>query len=319
MPLLGRFPAALIKSARTLVPGGPPEAAYDGAIEPARWEGLPASAHPGLFETCANPNCNSGWLKIWRSRKTPIFESAWCCSAECTRACVELAFRREMDGRGAAPDIHRHRIPLGLSMLEQGWISAGQLREALDAQKAAGGGRLGQWLVSNRTVTEDMVTRALGLQWSRPVLGVEFHDAEGMTALLPRFFADAFGALPLRVAAGKILYMGFENRPDPVLALAVERMTGLRVESGLVAGSLFRAAHARLLGSAFPRVELIETASDAALMHAMVRAIERAQPLESRLVRVHECLWLRMWLHPQHTPVPEPDAVEDLVGAAAGR
>jgi hypothetical protein len=148
------------------------------------------------------------------------------------------------------------------------------------------------------------------------VLGIEFHDAAGMTALLPRFFVDAFGALPLRVAAGKILYMGFESRPDPVLALAVERMTGLRVESGLVPASLFREAHTRLLGSSFPRVDLIETASDAALMHAMVRAIERAQPLESRLVRVHECLWLRMWLRPQHTAAPEPDAIEDLVGAA---
>jgi len=157
------------------------------------------------------------------------------------------------------------------------------------------------------------------LQWSCPVLGIEFHDAEGMTPVLPRFFANASGALPLRVAAGKILYMGFESRPDPVLALAVERMTGLRVETGLVAGSLFRAAHTRLLSAAFPRVELIETASELALIHSMVRAVERLQPVESRLVRVHECLWLRMWLRPQRTPVPEPDAIEDLVGVAARR
>ena len=33
---------------------------------------------------------------------------------------------------------HRHRIPLGLVMLEQGWITSGQLRQALDAQKVAG-------------------------------------------------------------------------------------------------------------------------------------------------------------------------------------
>ena len=57
--------------------------------------------------------------------------------------------------------------------------------------------------------------------------------------LLPRLFVDAFGALPLRVAAGKLLYLGFEDRLDPVLALAVERMSGLRVESGLVQESLF--------------------------------------------------------------------------------
>jgi hypothetical protein len=321
MPLLSRIPAAWAKTTRALTsnPGAPLDGFDSASLEPARWEGLPASTRPGLFETCANPNCDSGWLKVWRSRRTPVFEGGWCCSAQCTRAAVELALRREMDGRGTPQESHRHRIPLGLSILEQGWITAAQLREALDAQKAAGGGRLGQWLVCNRAVTEEQVTRALGLQWSCPVLGVEYHDAIGMTALLPRVFVDAFGALPLRVAAGKILYMGYENRPDPVLALGVERMTGLRVENGLVAGSLFRAAHTRLLGSAFPKVELFEAASESALAHSMVRAIERVQPVESRLVRIHDCLWLRLWMRQQRGPLAEPDAVEDVVGAAVGR
>ena len=71
---------------------------------------------------------------------------------------------------------------------------------------------------------------------------------------MPRLFVDAFGALPLRVAAGKILYLGFEDRLDPVLALAVERMTGLRVESGLVQESAVPSGaqpHAR--GASFRR------------------------------------------------------------------
>ena len=139
-----------------------------------------------------------------------------------------------------------------------------------------------------------------------------------MTSLVPRFFAYAFGALPLRVAAGKILYLGYEGRPDPVLALAVERMTGLRVESGLVPASLFRPAHARLLDAVYPRVELVEAVSESALAHSIVRTIERTQPVESRLVRVHRCLWLRVWLLGQRSPLPEPDLVEDLVGTSVG-
>ena len=120
---------------------------------------------------------------------------------------------------------------------------AGRLRRKRRPETA---GWASGWCAS-RAVSEQLVTRALGLQWSCPVLGLELHDAERLTALLPRLFVDAFGALPLRVAAGKILYLGFEARLDPVLALAVERMTGLRVESGLVQESLFRAgpyAHA---------------------------------------------------------------------------
>jgi hypothetical protein len=204
-------------------------------------------------------------------------------------------------------------------MLEHGWITSLQLRRALEAQKAAGGGRLGQWLVRQQGVNERLVTRALGLQWSCPVLALEFHDAEALTALLPRLFVDAFGALPLRVAAGRLLYLGFEERLDPVLSLAIERMTGLRVESGLVQGSLFGPAHSRMLGARFPRVELIEASSELSAVHALSKAVEKTRPVEARLVRVHDCLWLRMAHRPQAGPVPETASVEDLICSIGSR
>jgi hypothetical protein len=268
-----------------------------------------------LFATCANPGCGSGWLHLLRSRSAPVFEGGWNCSAACTKARIEAAVRREQDGRGAAGESHRHRIPLGLVMLEQGWVTSSQLRQALDAQRVAGAGRLGHWLVRQQGVSEHLVTRALGLQWSCPVLPMEFNDAEALTTLLPRLFVDAFGALPLRVAAGRLLYLGFEDRVDAVLALAIERMTGLRVESGLVQGSLFHPAHTRMLDARFPPVELIEAASEQALVRSLSKAIERARPVESRLVRVHDCLWLRMSLRPQSGSLPDAASVQDLIGS----
>ncbi|MGA2216925.1 MAG: hypothetical protein ABSG51_02510 [Terracidiphilus sp.] len=271
---------------------------------------------PGFTGTCGNPECRSGWLHLLRSRSAPVFEGGWSCSLECTAAQVGAAVRRELNGRGIAQEIHRHRIPLGLVMLEQGWITSGQLRQALDAQKAAGAGRLGHWLVRQQGVPEQLVTRALGLQWSCPVLPPDFLDGEGLTGLVPRLFVDAFGALPLRVAAGKLLYLGFEDRIDPVLALAIERVTGLRVECGLVQGSLFRPAHTRMLSAKFPPVELIEAAGEPALAHAVARVIERVRPAESRLVRVHDCVWLRMWIKPRGGPAAaEPGIVRDLIAS----
>jgi hypothetical protein len=275
--------------------------------------GAHGRARGGLFETCANPGCGSGWLHLWRSRQAPVFEGGWSCSTACTAARVASAVRREMEGRGAVAEAHRHRIPLGLAMLEQGWITSVQLRQALDAQREAGVGRLGQWLVRQQGVNEQLVTRALGLQWSCPALPLEFHDAEALAVLLPRLFVDAFGVLPLRVVAGRLLYLGFEDRPDPVVALAVERMSGLRVESGLVRESLFLPAHARMLRAKFPPVELIEAASEQALAHALARSIERARPVASRLVRAHDCLWLRMWKRPQSGPMPERESIQDLI------
>jgi hypothetical protein len=286
---------------------------------PGVWKGIGASRRPGLFETCANPNCRSGWLHLWRSRSAPMFEGGWNCSAECTAARVQAAVRRELDGRGRVRESHRHRIPLGLVMLEQGWITQTQLRQALDAQKAAGTGRLGHWLVRQSAVSEQIVTRALGLQWSSPVLSVEAHDAAALTTVMPRLFVDAFGALPLRIAAGRLLYLGFEESLDPVLALSVERMTGLRVESGIVQGSLFRGAQARMLEVKFPSVELVEAVSEPAAAHALARSLEQTRPVASRLVRVHDCLWLRMWMRPQHGPLPETNSVLDLVCSIGGQ
>lgn len=166
-------------------------------------------------------------------------------------------------------------------------------------------------------MSERLVTRALALQWSCPVLSVEADLQASLTTLLPRLFVDAFGALPLRVAAEKILYLGFEDRLDPALALAIESMTGLRVESGLVEESRFRRAHARALEARYPAVELVEAVSEAALAGALAKAIERTRPIASRLVRVHECVWLRMIVRPQNGPVPALDAVRDLIGSPA--
>ena len=270
-----------------------------------------------LIQTCANPGCSSGWLQIWRSRSVPRFERGWTCSPDCTAQRVRAAVSRELDGRCAPVEAHRHRIPLGLLMLEHGWITKAQLRCALKMQRACGKGRFGQWLVTTAGVEEKLVTRALGLQWSCPVLPLEFHDAEGMSPLLPRLLIEAFGALPLRIAAGKVLYLGFEDRLDAALALALERMSGLRIESGLVQGSHFRPAYNRMLEARFPGVDLLEAASEPALVRALTRVIERMKPIESRLARVHDFLWLRLWRKPQAGPVPEACAIHDIVCTAA--
>jgi len=268
-------------------------------------------SRPGLLPQCANPGCHSGWFHLFRKRSTPVFENGWTCSPECTGARVRAALEREIDGRIAVPDGHRHRVPLGLLMLEQGWITREQLRSALAAQRTAGNGRLGEWLIRRGAADELNVTRALGIQWSCPVLAHDSSVPPAVAGVVPRLFLDAFGVLPLRIAADKLLYLGFEESLDPVLALAVERMTGLRVESGVIPSSVFRTFHERALHDEFPRLQLGEAVSASAAAHMMARAVERNQPAASRLVRVHDCLWLRMIL-PHHGIAPV-EAIRDVI------
>ncbi len=310
MSLLSRRPSGAVALQETL-----PDSTPTGGDQTVggHLRGTETQFRPGLFERCANPGCTSGWLHLWRSRSVPVFEEGWSCSPECTRARLDSAVRRENEGRGAASEGHRHRLPLGLLMLEQGWITPVQLRRALDAQKVSGKERLGHWLVSQHTVDEEMVTRALAIQWNCAVLPVGLHDISSLAAVMPRLFVDAFGALPLRVATSRYLYLGFEESLDPMLALAIERMTGLHVENGILQSSLFQPAQARMLDAQYPSVELVEAATESAAARALARSVERARPVGSRLVRVHDCLWLRMWLRAQTNLLPSIDSIKDVV------
>lgn len=266
-----------------------------------------------FFPECGNPRCASGKLHLWRNRTVPVFEGNWACSEECTKAMITSALIREFDGAEPARGPHRHRLPLGLLLLSHGVITQKQLKGALEAQKTAGSGRLGSWLVSQYGIREQSITRALGIQWGCPVFSMEGHRAELTATVMPRLIVEAFGVLPLRVAAGQILYVGFEDRIDPCLTLALERMTKLRVEAGLLHGSEFESIYQQMLNASYPKVRLIETANGSTLTGVLSRIIEAEKPVDARIVRVHDCVWLRMWKRPASGPIPPRDAVEDVV------
>lgn len=273
----------------------------------------PGTRRMTLIRHCRNPGCDSSWLRPFRSRSRPVFEGGWTCSAECTEACIRSAVWREVEFRGLMHEAHRHRIPLGLLMVERGWITSPQLRSALEAQRAHRCGRVGEWLVRQRATDEATVTRALSIQWSCPILSIDCGAPEAPANILPRLFIDALSVLPVRVAAGGVVYLGFEQRLDSVLALALERMIGLQVESGIVPSSVFRPALAEILAGKFAPVHLVEAISPLAAAHLMAKVVERTQPFESRLVRVHDFLWMRLFFSHPASGVPGSSSVRDLV------
>jgi hypothetical protein len=233
----------------------------------------------------------------WRNRRRPIFEAQWGCSGRCVLAMVRAAVRRELgDGGALSPTPHRHRVPLGLLMLAQGWITHPQLQKALAAQRESGTGRIGQWLMSECGVEAEQIVRGLSMQWGCPVLTTEGFSPEAMALVVPKVFVEKFGLLPLRVAGSRILYLGSADRLDASAAFATEQMTELKVESGVVEGTSFEAARRRLL--ACDGVEMkLEVTEDKDAMAARITAIlEQKQPIASRLVRLHQYYWLRMWL-----------------------
>jgi len=276
-------------------------------------QGINHLSRSGLVRERANPECRSSWLQLFRKRGRPIFEGTWTCSPDCTESQVGAAIRRELSGWAPAEQTHQHRIPIGLLMLQNGWITSDQLRRAVQAQKKGGALRIGEWLMRQNAVDEAIVSRALCLQWGCPLLSVDGFHSSASSALMPLLFNELFGALPIRVAAERILYLGFEERIDPVLAFALQRMTGLRVETGIVASTAFKQASTQISAVKFPSIQFVDAVSSSSAAHVLARSIERFQPAASRLERVHQFLWLRMFSILQGSAVPQVSSVSDVV------
>jgi hypothetical protein len=257
-------------------------------------------------------------MRFWKDRRRPIFEGRWGCSAGCVETMVESAVRREFAESGAADEgsEHRHRVPLGLVLLAQGWITHPQLQHALAVQRRAGRGRIGQWLVDECGLKEERVTHALGVQWNCPVLAMEGFDPAAMALVAPKVLVERLGMVPLRIAGERILYLGFEDRLDASAAFAIERMSGLKVESGLVDGTQLKVARKRLCEFDFVDATVEEVAEVESMPKRVASALATKRPKASRLVRVHKFYWLRMWLESgamRHSEGGVPATREDVV------
>ena len=134
------------------------------------------------------------------------------------------------------------------------------------------------------------------MQWRCPVLGVAGFDPVKMAVAMPAALRELCGVLPLRVAGGTILYAAFDENVDAAAAFALERMSGLRVESGLLPGTEFAQAVERLDGCAAVECREVSVVDGAALVEKVVEELWRLQPVASRMVRLRDRYWLRLWL-----------------------
>ncbi|HXE06834.1 MAG TPA: hypothetical protein VN612_02980 [Acidobacteriaceae bacterium] len=264
------------------------------ATQPPNADLRPAS--PSAPSRCANPSCRRKWFGFLKDRRRPIFEDGWACTGHCLRALVDAAIRRESPAPSTAEREHSHRIPLGLILLSRGWVTQSQLHHALAMQRQTGGGRIGRWLIEECGVPEESVVNALALQWHCNVYSVHRFDPEEMALAAPREIIERTTMFPLRISRQGSLRVAFADRPDPVAAFALQRMTGLKVESGVLAHAEWKAAREGLLGCQPVRCSVEQLPDQETLSRRIASDIAGMQPRRSRLVRIHQVFWLRMWL-----------------------
>ncbi|MGO8717936.1 MAG: hypothetical protein ACLQMO_01805, partial [Acidobacteriaceae bacterium] len=111
--------------------------------------------------------------------------------------------------------------------------------------------------------------------------------------------------------SSRLVYLAFEDRMDSTVALAVERMSGIHIEAGVVTASQFLRVQERMMRAVFPKAHLMEAKTSSVVAKEMAAAIERVRPYEAKLVRMHRYFWLRLW----HTPVPASSASGPQAGS----
>jgi hypothetical protein len=183
------------------------------------------------------------------------------------------------------------RMPLGLILLSRGWITHRELQEALAAQRRAGSGRIGEWLGRLHGISEETIAKALGIQWNCAVLPHGMRALEFAPLQIPTFLRRHYGLALLRQGPDAALYLAGRYRAEHAAARAMEHM-------------LREPVHAAFLEDSAWSFEQAEAAENTELLHpgrngvvaSIGELIERARPGDARLVRMHDHLWLRLWL-----------------------
>jgi hypothetical protein len=243
-----------------------------------------------------------------------LFENTWACSGDCLRILVARALRREAGNVGEARGRHHHRIPLGLIMLSRGWITQEQLQYALEMKKHDDPRRIGEWLVSEFGVEAQHVTRALGIQWNCPVFTDSEFDAARMALLVARELVRSYEFLPLRLAADRILYLAFAGDINRSIAYSMEKMLGLRVENGQLSDNLYTKMRGELFDVEFAGEQVHKMPNLSFMAEHIATEMERKQAANSKLVRMHNHYWLRMWFHSKFASGTEKQLPDHATG-----
>jgi hypothetical protein len=223
-------------------------------------------------------------------------EGKWTCGAQCLEAHIASVIRRE-GARGTSRRTHRHRIPLGLVLLSNGAITPDDLRDALALHDQTGE-RVGDVLRRERGVTDLQIAEALAVQWGCEVSLVASVNTTTAAVLAPRAVLSCTGMLPVRVARDGRIHVAFAHGLDTQAIFALQRIHGVVVGVGIAPVNEWDAMH-RCMDKAegVASVE-VDCEDSAEMVREVMRIIRRLQPVESRLARVHDLYWLRLWLEP---------------------
>ncbi len=279
--------------------------------------------------TCPGPR--TLWQRIARRRTGALLQGVYYCQPQCLESALTIQLSR-LHIAAPAP-LPPSRIPLGLLMVARGKLSYVEVQAALEAQRRARYGKIGDWIEKLGFATEQDVTAALALQWGCPVASSASPALIDGAAHIPLALLEAFHMFPWNYAPStNTLHVAFGERVDHAALYAIERILDCRTQA-CVAPRKVIARYLEYLRQR-PRPSDVEFSNirDLAEMSRISSSyIARLSPDEVRLTRVGRFIWIRLKVrsattnilfclpaesprpsplisrfHPILTPVPQP-------------
>jgi len=172
------------------------------------------------------------WRTFLKSPRGVFLHKQWLCSPECLNQVLEQSLVPVIETTRANRETKSHRFPLGLLMPSLGLVTKESLQSALQAQREAGQGRVGDWLRRQGAVTEPQITQALAVQWSLPIYPLDrWERLLNWAHLLPLGLLHSFQMLPVHyLPASGLLYVAFSSRVDYTALYAIEQMLEFRTQ-----------------------------------------------------------------------------------------
>jgi len=240
------------------------------------------------------PHARRYWQNLRGRRHAVLLDRRRVCVEECLETALIRALERS---NSPARHVPSHRIPLGLILLSRHQVTQNQLLAALEAQRAGGRGRIGDWLQSMGAVTEQQVTAALARQWSCPVLRSDLPlPSECLGRTVPLALLQGAVMVPLTyIESASTLHVAFGEGIDYTVLYAIEQMMGIRTEPCMATPSF---VHSRLEHLARRREDtefVFDRISDVAEFARIVRSYSvRTSASEVRLAHCGSFHWVRL-------------------------
>ena len=252
--------------------------------------------HSSQRAVCALLSC-SGQKTLWQRlrfrRHGAFLHGVFYCGPQC----LETALVGQISRLHAmTPSVQPpNRIPLGLLMVARGKLTHLEVRAALEAQRRACYGKIGEWFEKLGFASEQDVTTALALQWGCPVVSSFNPSPVDSPGSIPLPILEAFQMLPFNYAAStNTLSLAFGERVDHAALYAIEKILECRTQP-CVAGRKSIARRLELMRQMSRHGDVEFFTRDLAEMSRITSSyVTRLSPENVRLSRVGRFIWLRL-------------------------